>query len=145
MSLSILTIGDPHFKNNNVKETTEMIDELNQVLNTHKFDIIICLGDLLDRHDKIDMFPLIRVVEFIKNLSYKLPVYAIIGNHDRSNNTNFLTREHPFTALSGHKDIFIIDTVELVEVGGFKLVFVPYVPPGRFMDAINTNKNINLS
>lgn len=138
--LSMLVIGDPHFKNNNVKDTTDMIDELNHILQNNKFDMIVCLGDILDRHEKIDMFPLIRAIDFLKGLSYKGELYVIVGNHDRPNNSDFLTNNHPFTALKGLKNINIIDKVEVFEKNGFKICGVPYVSPGRFKEAVESNK-----
>ena len=148
--MRILLIGDPHFKINNAYESDQFISEIyklilpkeessfrnEKIIKEVKYDKIIILGDILDTHEKIHMRPFCRATEFIINLSTISPTYVLIGNHDRINNSVYLTDEHPFNGLKNKKNIFIIDKV--VEDGGF--LFVPYVPTGRFDEALKTIK-----
>jgi DNA repair exonuclease SbcCD nuclease subunit len=135
--MKVLVIGDPHFKINNTEETNLMTDKLLNLASLHQPDFIVCLGDVLDRHESIHVSPLLRSVDFITKLSFISPIYILIGNHDRPNNNIYLTDQHPFTALKGWKNIHIIDTPLLQKISLFNFLFVPYVPTGRFKEAIS--------
>ena len=135
----ICVIGDCHFKHDNKLETDMMHSQIINILKNDNFDFVVILGDTLHKHEKIDMFPLDRAIKFlkdIKNVSNKL--YLLIGNHDRPNNNDFLTDKHPFNSLKEWDKTKIVD--EVVVEDGF--CFVPYVPVGRFMEAI---KDVELS
>lgn len=134
--MSILLIGDPHYKKSNKDETEEMERAILEYLDGDvELEKIIVLGDILDTHEKINLFAMKRAVDFLLSLSEYAPVYVIIGNHDRPSNDIFLTEEHSLYPLKWSGDnIFIIDKV-LIEKD---LIFVPYVEPGRFMEALET-------
>lgn len=141
--IKIIAIGDPHFKINNVIETDEMHVKIIEICNKIKPDIIVCLGDILDRHETIHVSPLIRSIKFLKDLSEITKLYVIIGNHDRPNNSNFLTDEHPFNALKEWKNTTVVDKVIFDIIYDYKFIFVPYVPPGRFNEALSTINNLS--
>ena len=132
----ILLIGDPHFKVSNQLETTQFSEETYKYINDNlkKIDFVVILGDVLDTHEKIHVQPLCRAVDFIKKISEIIKVYIIIGNHDRINNNVFLTDEHPFSGLKKIKNITIVDKVLKID----HFLFVPYVPNGRFSEALST-------
>jgi len=73
----------------------------------------------------------------LRKLQEYAPVYIIVGNHDRPNNSVFLTDQHPFNALKCWKNTIIIDVVHQEMIKGHLFTFVPYVYPGRFMEAID--------
>ncbi|CAH6420361.1 DNA repair exonuclease [uncultured virus] len=139
--VSALVVGDPHFKVANVRETDAMVEAIIRVANQRRPDIIVVLGDILDRHETIHVSPLTRAVKFLGRLMEIAPTYVLIGNHDLKNNRQFLSDEHPFVALKyWNKDrMIIVDTTTTVTIKGQKLVFVPYVPPGRFVEALDYN------
>jgi DNA repair exonuclease SbcCD nuclease subunit len=136
--MNCLVIGDPHFKINNVEDTNLMTKNIISLASQLSPDFIVCLGDVLDRHESIHVSPLLRSVEFITKLSEIAPIYILIGNHDRPNNNIYMTNEHPFSALKGWKNIFIVDTTITKNISGLNFLFVPYVPVGRFTEAINS-------
>lgn len=136
--LSALVIGDPHFKVSNAIDTDLMCKAIYQQIEKLNPDIIVVLGDILDRHEAIHVDPLSRSINFLRKLSIERKVYILIGNHDRKNNSDFLSEVHPFTALKQWNSIIIVDKVIIDTVNGHKLVFVPYVPPGRFQEALST-------
>jgi DNA repair exonuclease SbcCD nuclease subunit len=136
-STKIFVIGDPHFKINNVEETNEMSQKILQKLEEIKPDAVVCLGDVLDRHETIHVGPLQRSIDLFQKIAIQFPLYILIGNHDRPSNQVFLTDEHPFTALKMWKNTWIIDNVVESIIDNKKFLFVPYVPVGRFMEAIN--------
>lgn len=132
----ILVIGDPHFKVSNVRETEEMSEKILSTAFSISPDLIVCLGDVLDRHDQISVFPFKRAVEFLSKLASIAEVVVLIGNHDRPNNSTYLTDEHPFLACKQWKNLTIVDSVVSKEYLGRKFLFVPYVPSGRFAETL---------
>ncbi len=139
--ISVLTIGDPHFKVSNVPETDEMVANLLMVAEKTKPTIIVCLGDILHCHEKIHVTPLMRAERMIQSLSKIAPTFLLIGNHDRPNNSDFLTDRHAFNSLKQWPNIYIVDTTMDANIKGYRFVFVPYVPPGQFLEALNTIDN----
>ena len=136
--VNALIIGDPHFKVSNVRETDAMVEAIVRTVNERHPDIIVVLGDILDRHEVIHVSPLTRAIKFLKRLSEIAPTYVLIGNHDLKNNRQFLSDEHPFFALKfWGPNMIIVDTTTLVNIKGHTFTFVPYVPPGRFEEALN--------
>lgn len=138
-SVSALIIGDPHFKVNNVRETDGMVEAIIRVAAERQPDIIIVLGDVLDRHETIHVSPLTRATKFLSELMRLSPTYVLIGNHDLKNNRQFLSDEHPFAALKywNQDRMIIVDTTTIARIKGHIFTFVPYVPPGRFIEALD--------
>lgn len=146
--MKILAIADTHFENKNEIETNLMCDRIYEVVLNQKPDIIVSLGDNLHTHELIHMGPLKRAISFLHKLSQMcLHLYVLVGNHDRSNNMSYLTEDSPFVACKMWPNTTIVDKVYVGEYEGFKLAFVPYVPVGRFMEALSTEgitpENIN--
>ena len=137
----ILLIGDPHFKVSNETETSQLTTETLKYIKKNEgvIDFVVILGDILDTHEKIHIQPLCRAVTFIKKISELKLVYVLIGNHDRINNNDFLTEYHPFSGLKRFENIKIVD--KLLKKDNF--IFVPYVPNGRFNEALKT-ANFNI-
>ena len=102
--LKVLTIGDPHFKVSNVPESEAMTKNLIEIAKQMKPDLIVCLGDILDRHETIHVTPLTLSIQFLEELEQIAPLYTIIGNHDRPNNSDFMSDQHPFNALKQWKN-----------------------------------------
>jgi hypothetical protein len=142
-SSSVLIIGDPHFKTDNTLQTDFFSESVIKLITSRKEDIIgvVILGDVLHRHDKVDLFPLIRAMNFLsairKTLREEAMMWVIIGNHDRPNNKTFLTPDHPFSALKlWGTNTIVVDTV--IHDTTFGFLFVPYVEPGRFFEATSS-------
>lgn len=136
MVLQCLTIGDPHFKTKNKKETDLMVTKTLELIDQIKPDFVVILGDTLDTHEKIHVVPLTQAILWIEKIASRLPVYLLIGNHDRPNNSDFLSGYHPFQGLKGKKNITVVDTTIADEIQGHQFLFVPYVPNGRFTEAL---------
>ncbi|HLX52983.1 MAG TPA: metallophosphoesterase [Aquella sp.] len=139
-SLRVLCIADIHIANNCIKECLNLFDLIYEQVGRTNPDIIVTLGDLLHTFGTIHTVPLTHAIEFLKTLSIKRKVYTLIGNHERLNNTDFLTGYHPFVGISD-EELHIIDKVNIVNTNGFKFIFCPYVYPGRFMEALDTKKD----
>jgi DNA repair exonuclease SbcCD nuclease subunit len=139
----IFVIGDPHFKINNIEETNEMTSKILDLIDKLNPHAVVCLGDVLDRHETIHVGPLLRSIDFFQKIASKYKLYILIGNHDRPSNQVFLTDEHPFTALKKWDHTVIVDKVFSDTIHNHRFLFVPYVPPGSFMTAIETHTGIN--
>jgi hypothetical protein len=140
--VTALVIGDPHFKVSNIPETDAMVEAIIRTAIDRKPDIIVVLGDILDRHETIHVSPLTRSVKFLARLSQISRTFVLIGNHDLKNNRQYFSEEHPFTALKFWGDnLTIVDTTTVAIIKEKVFVFVPYVPPGRFEEALNVCPN----
>ena len=141
-SLCVLAIGDPHFKINNVEHSCEFVDKTLVFIDDNpQIDLIIVLGDVHDKHQYTHIAISSHVSKFFQELHNRKPVYLVVGNHDRQNNSDFLSDIHPFNDMKLWPNMTVVDHVIETNIKGHKLVFVPYVPPGRFEEALNTIQN----
>jgi hypothetical protein len=138
MSLKILCIGDPHFKADNQLETDLLESQLHARIVEIQPEIVVVLGDILHTNEKLNLHIQKRAINFLRMLKTVSPyLYILIGNHDRPNNNVFLTDDHPFTSLKEWGErVRVVDTPLVAEHYGATLAFVPYVPPGRFEEAL---------
>jgi len=134
--VTCLTIGDPHFKINNSRDTERMEQALLAVVTQHRPTFIVVMGDVLDRFEAIHVSPLTRATKFLYQLSLHARLFLLIGNHDRPNNSVFLTEQHPFNALKHWPNCTVVDTTTAMTIRGRLFVFVPYVYPGRLFEAL---------
>jgi DNA repair exonuclease SbcCD nuclease subunit len=143
--LRCLVIGDPHFKVTEMIASSEMGKAIVKIAQEEKPDFIVCLGDTLDRHETVHTNPLTVATKWLANLSEVAKVYLLIGNHDRPNNSDFLSDEHPFVGLRwwDPKRLVVVDKVVIETIRDFLFFFVPYVPPGRFIEALETHPEWN--
>src|SRR5581483_10201648 len=95
-----LLIGDPHFKKDNKIETDILKQEIVRILlDDEEIKHIVIMGDLLHEHDQTKMSPYNRAINFCSAIvDTGRTLYLLVGNHDRSNNSIFLTDDHFFNA-----------------------------------------------
>jgi len=138
-NLKILTVGDPHFKKSNIPDCDLLITKLHELIIKEAPTYIIILGDVLDTHETIDECPLNKALEFINMCRKYAPTYILVGNHDYRNNSQFLTENHWMNGLKEWENCVIVDkVVELKMSKNTKFYLLPYVPDGRFVEALNT-------
>lgn len=138
MSQKVLFVGDPHFKLKNVEYIPLFAARIMSIVTSQNLDFVVVAGDLLDNHDRIDVGPLNLAINFIDSLRQKVKTFVLVGNHDYINNQQFLTCSHWMNALKCWKNVVIVDDIVQYGLNGSQFLFVPYVPPGRFMEAIET-------
>jgi len=131
---SILILGDPHFKKDNLHLMRLICDEILQKIDELKIHVVISLGDTLDTHERIHMEALCFAAKFYKEIAKKVKLKVLVGNHDRLNNQQFLTDIHPFPGLEEYPNITIVWTT--IWDKEEDIIYVPYVPPGRFYEAL---------
>lgn len=136
--IKILTLGDPHFKVKNVIETDLLTRKFVERAQQEAPTIIVVLGDVLDRFETIHVSPLCRALDLLSQLREIAPLYILIGNHDMKNNRQYLQSEHPFTACKLWPNTHVVDQVLTQEISGQRFTFAPYVPTGRFVEALDT-------
>lgn len=141
MEVTCLVIGDPHFKTSDVKVSLEMCEKTTQCAQELNPDFIVVLGDVLHNHGLIYESPLNRAVKWLKDLSDIKHTFVLIGNHDMIDNSQFLGELHAFNALKYWENITIVDRPVQVNRGGKSFVFVPFVPLGRFQEALSLLEN----
>lgn len=139
--VSILVIGDPHLRSSQISVGIEFCEKCIELSERLKPNIIIVLGDILDTHEVLRTQPKNLAEKFILDLSKISKTFLLIGNHDYINNQQFLTENHPFHLLKFWDKVTIVDKPILAEVGMYKFVMCPYVPLGRFIEALDTLKS----
>ena len=136
-----LLIGDPHFKSKNSFETSIMHSKILETIDSRgPYDFIVCMGDVLHNKNTITLSVYYQALKFLNDLASKAHLYLIVGNHDRQSEKDFLSDVSCFYPLKGRSDISIIDSPLLENIGDQKFTFVPFVPPGRFEEALSYTK-----
>lgn len=138
MPTTVLFIGDPHFQVSNIPEVDVFIERIINLATEKQPDLIIIAGDLLHTHERLHTLALNKAYELVNNMRLISKTYVLVGNHDYIQNQQFLTENHWMGAMKEWDNTLIVDEVMTETIDGEKFVFVPYVPPGRFEDALNT-------
>jgi DNA repair exonuclease SbcCD nuclease subunit len=137
--LRILALGDAHFTKDNTIEIDAYLTALSKFLAEHanEIDIIVSMGDVLHTMSRIHTVPLNLAVKYFRMLTIK-PLYLIVGNHDMVSNWTFLTEDHWLNAVKYWQGVTVIDNVVIETINQVKIVFCPYVPDSRVVEALNT-------
>jgi hypothetical protein len=70
-------------------------------------------------------------------VSHKRKCFCLVGNHDATSNTIFLTDNHWMNALKGWDGLTIVDHPVIEFIGESFITLCPYVPDGRFLEALS--------
>ena len=130
---TVLVIGDVHIKTTNIPDIDIFIKKICEIIIIEKPDFTVLLGDILDTFEKINTFELNKAIELIDKIRNSSKLYVLIGNHDMVNCLQYLTENHWANSLKSWNNVVIVD--KTIEEDDF--VYVPYVPNGRFLDALN--------
>lgn len=143
-------IGDPHISKRHLNLSQEAIAGTLKLFEKRPdVDIVTIMGDILDRHDDVKLTFQRMAIDWIRKLvaiadkeekqnGRKIVIAVLIGNHDRPSNQDFFSEIHPFMGMediSGR--LLIVNKPKAVAVNGSKILFMPYVPPGRFIEGFN--------
>lgn len=146
--LKVLAIGDPHFQPSNLSDMERMIKRVRYVMEKEQPGVVVVLGDMLHTHEKVFTPCLNMSFDWLESMSFMAEVFLLVGNHCYINNSQFLTENHPYNALKKMKRVTVVDKVLYYENhndSGVNLGFCPYVPPGRFLEALDTNPEVKNS
>lgn len=136
MSTRWLLIGDPHFEKGNLTMMSRACQEILDIIDEHKPQLCISLGDTLHYHEKVYTPCQYQAIKWYKDISKKCRLIVLIGNHDLESNQMFHSHVHSLVGLKDVPGITIVDTTLWDKEEN--LIFVPYVPPGRFNEALQT-------
>lgn len=140
-------IGDPHISKRHISLSQEAIAGTIKLLEKRvDVDIVTIMGDILDRHDDVKLTYqrmaidwINRLVKVINDRRSNTIVAVLIGNHDRPSNQDFFSETHPFMGMNDIAGrLYIVNKPKAVSVNGQKVLFMPYLPPGRFIEGFNT-------
>jgi len=135
---SFLFIGDPHIRPDNVTIVDKLIKKLSSLCAEKKPELIIIAGDILHTHEKLHTLALNKAYHLIDTLRQICPTYILVGNHDFISNQEFLSTNHWMNSLKKWPNVFIVDTVTEIRIESKQFLFAPYVPNGRFKEALDT-------
>lgn len=148
MTLNILCVGDIHIQTNNTQDIRIFMDKLLKYINDNNdmIDIIVLLGDILHTHERLHTIPFNIANNIFHELSQLKPLYVLVGNHDYINNSQFLTDNHWMNCFKNKQNIHIIDNIMLCKHNNLSVIMCPFVPDGRFKEALNTvNEKYNFN
>lgn len=134
--MSILAIGDLHIQPDNLSDINVFLSQLEKWLSQNFVDLIVILGDTLHTHETVYTECLNKMLEYIRICEKYAQTEILVGNHDYINNQQFLTNAHPFSGWK--KTHNIVDYVKSIKIREFKIILCPFVPDGRFHEALRT-------
>lgn len=135
--LKIIAVGDQHIQCDNIPEVTLLLSNLEKYCQEEQPDLIVLLGDMLHTHERVHTTPLNKAYEFVDTMRKIAPVIILVGNHDYISNQQFLTSNHWLNGMKEWHRVEVADTVIHKFIKDYHLIFMPYVPPGRFIEALN--------
>jgi len=159
--IKILCIGDQHFKPSNIQVVDIFLQKLEEWLKKNPVDLIVSLGDLLHTHERLHTQALNKALQYIELLSRYAPTRILIGNHDGINNQIFLSENHWLNVVKTYRNVKVVDkilienvsstsstiteitncsSVPSVSAPSVKMTFCPYVPDGKFRNALDTRR-----
>jgi len=143
MTLNMLCIGDIHIQTSNTIEIKIFTEKLYEYIkkNEELIDIVVLMGDILHTHERLHTIPFNIANNMIERLSKMKPLYILVGNHDYINNSQFLTDNHWMNCFKNKDNIFIVDKSMIINHNNLNVVMCPYVPDGRFIEALNLLKS----
>lgn len=137
MTSRVLFIGDPHFKVSNIPQVQVFITKIEKLVINTQPDLIVIAGDILHCHEKINTIPLNEAYHFITKMTKVCKTIILVGNHDYINNSQYLTENHWMNGLKPWNNIVIVDKPFELKHQNQTFIFVPYVPPGKFIQAMD--------
>lgn len=143
--MKILFVGNLLFKANNIRYidifSEKIIEIVTNLCKKHGTEFMCVFGgNILDTYERIHQIPYKRAILLFEQLTKLCKVVVLVGNSDYINNKQFMSDDHWMLPLKYMKNIYIVDKVadseNIIPDSSFKFMFVPYVPVGRFMEAL---------
>lgn len=136
--MKILVISDLHFRVRNSSATDKFIDECLKKCESEQPDAAIFLGDILNDHERLHTVPMNKAATFIGKVQDSCPTFVLVGNHDYLNNQEFLSTNHWMNQMKRWNNTCIVDSCVRLQYSTKNITLVPYVPPGRIIEALNS-------
>jgi DNA repair exonuclease SbcCD nuclease subunit len=137
--ITALCIGDVHVHTNNIETIKLFIKKIESILQQDDtIDIVILMGDILHTHERLHTVSFNTATDLFSCVSKLRPTYILVGNHDYINNSQFLSTNHWMNCFKTYNNITIVDKAIRINIKGTDITLCPYVPEGRFVEALNT-------
>lgn len=134
----MLCVGDLHVKAKTLKRSADLFAKILDTCREKKPRYVSLMGDTLHDHERINTSCLNIVSRFIDDLLLVCNVVIIlVGNHDMVTPKEFLTDNHWLNVLKTKTNVYVIDRPTLFQDHDTSWAAVPFVPPGRFQDALD--------
>ncbi len=143
--IRFIAIGDPHIAKRHLVLSQEAMANSLKLAEEHKgaIDMIVVMGDILDRHDDVKLTYMHMARDWIMALSKIKMTIVLMGNHDRPSNQDIFSEIHPFMGIQDIvKTLYIVDRPKAIALsrgkgipGHWLVLFMPYLPPGAFQDS----------
>lgn len=138
--MKIFVIGDPHIDESNLSYIKPILDEIVKKINDTKPDLCVSLGDTLHRKARVYTPSQYMAINFYHEIAKICKLIVLIGNHDMVKETDFFNPIHSLYGISD-PNIRIIYKSEYEQFPtGELFAYVPYVPKGRFNEALSLAK-----
>lgn len=141
----ILVIGDPHLRIEEEVAIQHYIQSIQSIITDNKPDIIILLGDILHNHEKIHSGSMKLAISLFNVCRKEAKTFCLVGNHDAINNQIFLSDDHWMNGCKELHNFTVVDRVTIYTHNGIQLCMIPYVPDGRFKEALQTSEDWDTS
>ena len=126
----ILIIGDAHLKPSNLNTVKTFLGWILDMVDLHKPDEVIYLGDVYHTHAVIRSEIMTLVTEHVKALTKLVPTYILIGNHDCAHaKTPEIHAWIPF--MHGYENLTIIDKPTSID----GISYLPYIDTNSEFEA----------
>lgn len=135
-----MAVGDIHIADRHLTLTEEALENTLKAVTKYRneCDFVVVMGDIFDRHNNIKQTHRHMALEFIEKLKAIKTTIVLLGNHDMVNNKAFMPDVHPFEGISDiPTKLYIANKPKVILVNKQHILFMPYVPPGKFIDGIN--------
>lgn len=120
--MKVLFIGDPHLKITRFDLAKQFLEWINGVVEKHKPDLVVNLGDTFDTHAVIRSEVLTEFMKHVIEVRKVSPYVYLLGNHDmyKPNDAKYHAMSHLKDKI---KDFHVVDEVEEL----YGMTFVPYI------------------
>lgn len=133
----LLVIGDTHFQPHRVAEGEALSSACIRTARERQPDAIVCLGDTLHTHGVVHVQAHNLACTFLRGLLAVAPTFLLIGNHDLVTPREFLSDRHVFNPLKKWTGLTVVDRPLWRVIKGTRVGFCPFVPVGRFAEALD--------
>lgn len=136
--MKLLLVGDPHVTVDELDDAQALVDFVSVKADANSVDAVVLLGDLFHNHAVVR----VEVLQFWQHafavLAAHRPVFALVGNHDRPNDT--ATSAHALQTLHApHRGVHIVDAPLTSDSG--KVLLMPYMADNdSFVKAVTATK-----
>jgi DNA repair exonuclease SbcCD nuclease subunit len=132
----ILVVGDLHYQEGDLIMPGLFNKKIDKILDEGKYDCCVLLGDVFHKFENVNTHASKMVYNLFSIITDYCPLFVLVGNHDFINGRQFLTENHSLLPYKKWQKVMIIDQPKRIKMPNCRLLFVPYVPKGRFFEAL---------